>query len=469
MASSAVAGPLSPSKASNGSTNGVMSSTLATQLAEFVLMHRWEDLPQEVRHEAKRALLNWLGCAIGGSQHENIAVAEKALLPVGGEPRATIVGRRRRTDVLTATLLNCTSSGVHSFDDTHAEIILHPTGPIAAPLLAMSESNKVSGRDFLTALVLGIEIESRLSRAIAVSPANCHVGWYLTGLTGGVGAAAATAKMLKLSATATTWAIGIASGQGAGNRAMHAAMTSAMVPAHAGQCGLRAALMAQAGFTCGANSLENPNGFLSLFAEKADPNSLTDGLGERYEIMANTHKPWPCGIVIHPVVDACLQIRHQTKLRPEDIQSVEVHVHPTTITLTNRRHPANDFKSVVSLFHWTAGPLATGRGDIGINTDKIVQDPAIKALRDRVHAISEPSLMPDAARVTVKTAHGTWTKSIEHCLGSVSKPMSDRDLERKFLGLCNQILEPQSAERLIAACWKIDETQDAGSIANIAA
>jgi 2-methylcitrate dehydratase PrpD len=288
---------------------GKPDQTLAAVLAEFVLALKWEDLPLDVRHEAKRALLNWLGCAVGGSQHDNISVAEKALLPVGGDPHATIIGRHRRTDMLTATLLNCTSSGVHSFDDTHAEIILHPTGPIAASLMALSENRRVSGRDFLTSLVLGIEIESRLSRAIAVPPAKCHVGWYLTGLTGGVSAAAAAARTLGLSANAVIWAMGIASGQGAGNRAMHAAMTSAMVPAHAGQCGLRAALMAQAGFTCGDNSLENPNGFLSLFAETANPGALTDKLGQHYEIMANTYKPWPCGIVIHPVVDACLAIR----------------------------------------------------------------------------------------------------------------------------------------------------------------
>ena len=110
------------------------NTPMAARLADFALSTRWDDIEGRVRHEVKRSFLNWLGCAIGGSQHESIAIALNALLPVAGAAQATVIGRRQRTDMLTASLLNCTSSSVHGFDDTHAETILHPTGPVATAL-----------------------------------------------------------------------------------------------------------------------------------------------------------------------------------------------------------------------------------------------------------------------------------------------------------------------------------------------
>jgi 2-methylcitrate dehydratase PrpD len=443
---------------------------MAQRLAEFTLATRWDDVEAKVRHEVKRSFLNWLGCAIGGSQHESIAIAEKAMLPVAGAGQSTIIGRGKRSDMLTASLLNCTSSSVDAFDDTHAETILHPTGPVATALLALAEARPMSGRDFQIAMLLGFDIESRLSKALAVPPAKCKVGWYLTGLTGGVGAAASIGRALGLSPEQVVWAMGIASGQGAGNRSMHAALTSAMVPGHAAQSGLRSALLAQAGFTCGANFIEHPNGFLALFGEPGNPDALFSELGRRYEVMANNYKPWPCGIVLHAMVDACLKLRREPGFAAGDIAKIEAGVHQTAITLGNRRHPKDDLEAIVSLHHWAAAVLSTGSSGIEVNKLPMVKDAAITALRDRVHPVAAPGMAPDAATVTVTNGAGkTWSAEIDHCLGSATRPMSDRDLEDKFRGLCKGVVDPPRAERLIAACWGLDELADVGEIARLAA
>jgi 2-methylcitrate dehydratase PrpD len=446
------------------------TAPIAARLADWVLATRWDEVDEKVRHEIKRSFLNWLGCAIGGSQHESVAIAQKALLPVAGAAHATVIGRRHRTDMLTASLLNCTSSSVHGFDDTHAETILHPTGPIATALLALSETHPMSGRDFQTALLIGFDIESRLSKAMAVPPATCKVGWYLTGLTGGVGAAAAVGRALNLPAKGVVWAMGIASGQGAGNRSMHAAMTSAMVPGHAAQCGLRAGLLAQVGFTCGENFIEHPNGFLSLFAEQSNADAMFDQLGRRYEVLANNYKPWPCGIVLHAMVDACLMLRREAGFDPADIARIDVGVHSTAITLANRRHPKDDLEAIVSLHQWAAAVLVKGLSGIEVNSMAVIGDPTIVAMRDDVHPSADPALAPDAANVTITTRAGkTLRADIDHCLGSATRPMSDRNLEDKFRGLCKGVIEPQRAERLIQACWNLDDTPDMAEIARLAA
>jgi 2-methylcitrate dehydratase PrpD len=451
-------------------SSSAANATIAAKLADWVLATRWEDIDDNVRHEVKRSFLNWLGCAIGGSQHESIAIAESALLPVAGPAHATVIGRGRRTDMLTASLLNCTSSSVHGFDDTHAETILHPTGPVATALLALAETKPMSGSEFQTALLLGFDIESRLSKAMAVAPAECKVGWYLTGLTGGVGAAAAVGRALKLPATGVVWAMGIASGQAAGNRSMHAAMTSAMVPGHAAQCGLRAGLLAQAGFTCGANFIEHPNGFLNLFAEQPNPDAMRNQLGRRYEVLNNNYKPWPCGIVLHAMVDVCLKLRREPDFDPTKIAGIDVGVHPTAITLANRRHPKDDLEAIVSLHQWAAAVLTKGWSGIEVNGMAAIADSTIATMRDNVHPTGDPALTPDAANVTVTTTAGqTLRAEVQHCLGSATRPMSDRDLEEKFRGLCKGVVDPQRTDRLIQACWDLDDLGDVAEIARLAA
>ena len=168
-----------------------------------------------------------------------------------------------------------------------------------------------SGADFLLAFALGIEMTCRLSKAISVPPAKGTVAWSQTGITAGIGAAVAAAKLLKLDATRLQYAIGIALSQAAGFRVMHATMVSSLMPAQGAQTGLRAAVLAERGFTASPAALEGRYGFLEVFAETPHVPSLADGLGERFEILRNTYKPYPCGIVIHPIIDACLQLRRE--------------------------------------------------------------------------------------------------------------------------------------------------------------
>ena len=135
-------------------------------LAQFVVDSRYDAIPEAVRHEARRSVLNWLGCAIGASRHEGIDIALAALRDFSGPAQATVLGRGDRLDIMHAALLNGISSHMFDFDDTHLKTVIHPSGPVASALLALAEYQPMSGADFLHAFILGVEVECRIGNAV---------------------------------------------------------------------------------------------------------------------------------------------------------------------------------------------------------------------------------------------------------------------------------------------------------------
>ena len=174
----------------------VADPAITETLADYVLSASFESLPAQVRTESVRALVNWVGCALGGAPTPTVEAAVTGLQSLSSPGRCRVLGRRERFDPPGAAMLNCLSSAAHAFDDTHLATITHPTGPVISALLAVAETTRISGEDFLAALVLGMEIECRLSSVIVAPGAGSSGGWYITGVTGGIGAAAAVGRVL---------------------------------------------------------------------------------------------------------------------------------------------------------------------------------------------------------------------------------------------------------------------------------
>jgi len=439
------------------------------RLARYVLQTEPGHLPENVRNEARRSFLNVLGCAIGGSHHGVVDIADDALSDMTGPGQATLLGRGRKSDVLHATLLNCLASSVYSYDDTHAEAIVHPSGPVFAAVLALSERIPVHGRDLLTAFALGVEMNCRLSKAISVAPAQSPIAWSQTGITCAIGAALATGKLLGLDQQRMRWAIGIAASQSAGVRSLHGTMCMLLGPAHAGQTGLRAALLAARGFTGGDASLEGHNGYLDAFCTQANLPALIDDLGTNFEILQNTYKPYPCGIVIHPILDACLQLRRDHALDAALVTRIDIKASPGAMALCNRRNPKDVFEAHVSLHHWTAAALIRGTTGLEVLSAAFVHDPAIIAFQDRIHAVEDASLGSDATEMSVHLRDGRILVSrIDHGIGSASNPMTDEQLDAKFNALCQGVIGAERSRKLIAACRSLEDLADASAIARAA-
>ena len=255
---------------------------VTARLARFLVDSRPGDLPQGVRHEAQRALLNYLGCALGGCREEPIERALAALSPYAGSPRAALIGRPERVDALHAALINAMSANVLDFDDTHLATVIHPSAPVAAALLALAEQRPASGEHLLHAFILGVEAECRVGSA--VSPGHYERGWHISGTCGVFGAAAAAGKLLGLDALRMTWALGLAATQGAGLVEMLGSMAKSFHLGAAARNGLAAALLARNNFSASECAIEGPRGFAHVLGDKPNLPAITGGLGETWEL-----------------------------------------------------------------------------------------------------------------------------------------------------------------------------------------
>jgi 2-methylcitrate dehydratase PrpD len=437
------------------------------KLAHYLVSAQPADLPAPVRKEAARTFLNWLGCAIGGSAHEAVGIAIEALSPFSGPPQAAVLGRTERLDVLHAALVNGIASHVFDFDDTHLRTVIHPAGPVASALLAFAEYQKISGADFLNALVLGIETECRIGNA--VFPPHYDVGWHITGSTGVFGAAAAIGKLLGLDERRMAWALGLAATQPVGLREMFGTMTKSFHPGRAAQNGLTAALLAARGYTSSDQGIEAKRGWANVTSTKQDWGEIVNGLGESYEILLNTYKPFACGIVIHPIIDGCVQLRNEHGLTAGQIAGIALDVHPLVLELTGKKTPQTGLDGKFSVYHSAAVAIITGQAGEPEYSDEAVRDTKTVALRNLVTATIDAAVQSDEARVTITLTNGTTlVKHVEHAIGSVARPMTDADLEAKFIGLTKGILPDTQTRTLIDLCWKLESLDDVAAITRAA-
>lgn len=436
-------------------------------LARYVVEAQLAELTQDVQHEGARSLLNWLGCAIGGSRHETVDRAIAALAPFSGPAQASVIGRSERLDILHAALMNGISSHVFDFDDTHQTSLVHPSGPVAPAILALAEHRNVGGPELLHAFILGIEVECRIGSA--VFPAHYDIGWHITGTAGVFGAAAAAGKLLGLDVQQMTWALGLAGTQSSGFREMFGTMCKSFHPGRAAQNGLASALLAQQGFTSSDRVLEAPRGFAHVMSTARDLSRITDGLGRSFEIARNMYKPFACGLVIHPAIDGCVQLRNEFGLKAEDVESLEIKVHPLVLELTGKRTPRTGLEGKFSVYHSAAVAIIHGAAGEREYSDDCVRDPRVIALRDKVEAIVETGIRKDEAAVAITLRDGRrLERHVRHAIGTLERPMSDADLEAKFRGLAAGVLSPERTDRLIRLCWDIEALQDAGELARSA-
>ena len=433
-------------------------------LARYVVGSRFEQIPAATRHHATRTFVNWLGCAIGGSHHEGMDIALAALAPMAGPAQASVLGRSERLDVLHAALLNGISSHMFDFDDTHLKTVIHPAGPVCSAILALAEHRPVSGEDFLHALVLGVEVECRIGNS--VYPNHYDTGWHITGTAGVMGAAAACGKLLGLDEQQMVWALGIAATQSSGLREMFGTMCKPFHPGNAAKNGLMSALLAEKNFTSSNRGIEAPRGFAHVLSTKFDPSEIIDGLGETFEIDLNTYKPFACGIVIHPIIDACVQLRNEHSLSGDEIESVLARVHPLVLELTGKKTPQTGLEGKFSVYHSAAVGFIHGAAGEREYSDAVVRDPKVVALRDKVTAEIDSTMHEDQTRVEVTLKDGRkLSRYVEAAIGSLKRPQTDADLEGKFRGLAEDILSKDQVDRVLGLAWKVGALANAADVA----
>ena len=423
-------------------------------LANFVAAHPSHGWSDAVEKEAHRTFLNWLGCAIGAAQHDSVVSALAGVQELDPAPQATLLGRREKVDIASAALINGISSHTFDFDDTHLKTIIHPAGPVASALLALAEKTGASGRELIDALVLGIDVACRIGNMMY--PQHYDRGWHITGSTGTLGAAAACARLLKLNVRQTQMALGLAASQPIGLREQFGTMTKPFHPGGAARAGLMSALMAKHGFTSSLKAIEAPRGFAQVVSTKFDWTEVTGELGERFEISYNTYKPFACGIVIHPSIDAAVQLRNLHGVNPDDVERIELKVHSLVLELTGKKAPKDGLEGKFSVYHGVAAGLIFGQAGEHEYADAIVTRPDVVALRDRVVATVDNSIAEEQTDMTAVLKDGQRVHVfVKHAIGSVENPLTDAMLEAKFHGLADAVIGAEKAGRAIERCWRL--------------
>ena len=415
-----------------------------------------EELSAAVRGMAERSLFNVLGTSIAASRYPAIEIAIAAGKLLGGAPTSPIPGRSELLDAYHAAIVTGLAAHIDDFDDTHLTTVIHPAASAMATVLALGASQNVSGAVALRAFALGCEAQLRLG--VAISPWHYDVGWHITGTCGAIGAAVAASIVLGLEEEAFENAVAISASTALGQREAFGTMTKGF---HAGQAaanGILAALLAQQGFTGTKNAFEAPRGFFAVMTTQTRPEAFSQ-IGKRWELLENTFKPYPCGVVAHPAIDAAIELSPQVH-DPNAIASMMLRCNPLVPELMGTRDPQNGLQARFSAVHGIAVGLADGRAGLPQFSDDRAIAKGIARLRSLVQLDASDDIRRDEARLTVKLSDGRELEAyVAHARSSLERPFTEVELREKVRDLIEPVL-PGATSTIEAAIRKLYESPD---------
>jgi len=436
-------------------------------LVKNILSTRYDDFPETLIEHAKKSIMNWMGVAIGASHHASVDMVLDLKKDLGGSDQVSVYGRSEKADIALASLINGMTAHIFDYDDTHLDTIHHPSSPVAPVAFALGEKLKLSGKEVLTAFILGCEAELRISNA--VYPSHYDLGWHITSTTGSFGAAVAAGILLNLSEEQMKHALGLAGTQASGLRDVFGTMTKPFHPGKAAHNGLISALLAKKGFTCSTRILEAKRGFANVLAPQHQLEKVNADWKKVWELEKNSFKPYACGIVLHPVIDACIGLKEASGAGPDDVQEIEIHVNPYVLELTGIEEPKTGLAGKFSVYHTAS--IAFIDGDAGQDQyeDSKVLDPKTVAMHKKIKPVIKPSMREDEAYAKLVLKNGqVFETYIEHATGSRENPMTLEGLKRKFLNVTKHIISKDQASELIDVMMNIEKEVNLDNIVRMA-
>jgi 2-methylcitrate dehydratase PrpD len=435
-------------------------------MAQFITDTPRECIPEAILHEGKRCFINYLAVALYASRDASFDILLGVFGDEGGRELASVVGTNLYTSLQNAALANGYLGHLEDYDDTHFPTVIHPSSPTLPAVLAVGEQLRVSGDEALVAAILGMEVCCRIG--MAIHPYHYNEGWHITGTCGVFGSVASAGKLMGFEVDRMVQAMGIAGTQASGVREVFGSMTKPFHAGRAAQSGVLAALLAQRGFTSTKTIIEGRRGFATVLSSEYDLEKATAGFCKEWELYMNGLKPYACGVVSHPLIDAMIAMRSKDGVEVASVESISAIVHPLVLELVNRQHPKIGLEGKFSYHHSMAVGLVDGGAFPLQYTDNRVNDPVITNLRDRITAIADESLGEDQAIVTVNLRDGrSYTERIDHATGAPENPMSDSYLEDKFRNLTEDVLPKNQRETLLDKLWNLETVTDLGEILSL--
>jgi 2-methylcitrate dehydratase len=445
------------------------SQTVTAKMAEFAATLRYSDLSDAAIHEAKRYLLDSFGCALGGFQQHDVAIALEVLDETAGHGLATVIGSGKKMDVVSATFANSLMVRCMDYNDIYwKQDPSHPSDIIPAAI-SCCERAKTGGTELIVGIVLGHEFECRLCEAAI--PGIRERGWHHATLTAFVSPIVA-GRMMHLNADAIQHAIGISASARCTLGAVTAGKLTMMkntVDPMAVQSGVLAALLADNGYTGPEHVLDGKEGLAHCFGPAWDLDLLTADLGRSWRITQCGMKFFPTEALTHAPISAVLELVTEHDLKPDQI--ARVHIRSLARAADILADPSKyDPQSKETADHSLPYCIAAAIVDRQVTPAQFVStkihDPAIRAQLRKIEVVADPEieqLFPKLQRVKVRidTADGqSFHKQLDYPKGDPRNPLSDREIETKFRALADRVLTTKRQDEVIDRVWNLDTAED---------
>ena len=437
---------------------------LMETIADYAVRQQTAPVPDEVMHHAKRVVIDWFAALMPGAVLEPTPALERALADDIGRGGAILYPSGRRATLRTAALINATASHVVEFDDIFRDGIIHPGSPIIGAALAAAQSANADGETLLRAVIAGYEIATRIG--VTVNPAHYQF-WHTTGTVGTIGAAAAAGMIARLDrmrmahglATSVTMAAGL-------QQAFRSdAMSKPLHAGHAAEAGALAAMAAVEGVTGALDILEGAYGFGQAMSRNCDWAKAVEGLGELYNITQMTVKNHGCCGHAFAAIDGILALREQYQPEIPDIRRIRIATYKTAIDVTGNPKPSTAFEAKFSMPYTVATALVHGNVRLNAFEPDRLNETRVRELMERVELTVDPLLdsafpAQRAARVSMEMTNGERFEHFQPTRkGDPDQPLTDQELEEKFMELAGSVIGEAAAQRMLAELWILDRAQ----------
>lgn len=434
---------------------------ISRRCADFVTSVSFSNLDQGTVSVAKKCIIDWLGCVLGGSSTRASSIIVDLVDDLGGKEQSTIIGNFTKNTTLNTAMANAYNCHILEMDDVHKSSIVHPAAPVISAAVSLAEYLGSSGKHLIEGVVAGYDVMIRIGEA--VTPSHYDL-WHSTATCGTFGAAAATAKLLGLDKMQTLYSLGNAGSQAAGlwEFASDRAMTKYLHCGKAAFNGLLSSLLAKKGFTGAARILEGERGFFNAYSREAGFEKSFEDLGRRYRINETVFKPYASCRHTHGPINGILELKKQYGFSYGDVERITVETYDTVLKLAGNMDFSTSVAARFSIFYCLACAMIFGRVGVNEFQEDVLKDPRIAQIvpRIKVEVTEEMNAMYPAkwaSRITIRTRRGDLHNIfIEYPKGDPENTMTDLEIEEKYLSLATIKIPESGALKLLERCRSIE-------------
>ena len=445
--------------------------------ADFVRNLTFEALPDEAVRIAKRCILDGLGLMVAGSYEKCTQVVTRFSARVSQLRGATILGVNPVTVTAPfAALANGTAGHAMDWDDSQLSaspgrmygLLTHPTiPPLAASLAVSQELGTVAGKTFLTAFLAGFEVECKIAEAI--NPDHYKKGFHTSGTVGTFGAAMAAAKLLDLSTDEILHTLGIAASMTSGIRTNFGTMTKPLHVGRAASNGVTAAMLAQSGYEANMEALDGPWGFFSVFGRGFDVENIAGCIGNPHTIVdpGVSIKPYPCGVLTHPSMDAMLSIVTEHDIKADDIREVVLFAGSNILNPIRYKIAQDELEAKFCMPFLLAAIILSRKAGVNEFTDAFVNADSTQQLMRKIRNEFDADIeargwdkIRSRVEVVLNDGRRIVKEADENYRGGPDNPLSDKELQNKFTDCTERLLDRAARENMFAIIESLEELDD---------